>query len=124
MNIKNILSIFVLLFLISCKVEKQINIIGTFRYDYKYSDDKEVVRLNNDSTFLYTSYFSSCTGTWKYISKDSIIISSKEGSFLESISRGYITPRIRKIRILNENKLKMPIWGNVKRKYVILKRVK
>ena len=86
---------------------------------------KEDLILRADSTFVFNTYAGAkCSGTWKYVSKDEILIKCFEPeNFIEKLAKTYPNPDIIKFKVINENKLKMSIEGNVKRDHVILKRV-
>ena len=87
---------------------------------YKYE-----LLLNNDSTFTFFQYEgvkSTCSGTWKCNNKE-IIISCWNEYWTNQLARGYLNNRVQNIKIIGKNKLKLPIFNNVKRKYVILERI-
>jgi len=116
----------------SCKtrIDTKKIIPGVFEYTYKKGKgSKEELILNDDSTFVLTSYTyfqpPTCNGNWSIINNDTILIKcNPEEHPLAPFVTGYMEVRIRKIKIINNNKLKMPIENNVIRRYVILKRIK
>ena len=121
---KNIIFIIVLLFLSSCKVQEPQRIInGTYRYIYGSSNLKEELFLKEDSSFSFNSYGTECDGKWKYIAKDTILISCRNPSIVETITQGYMNQRERKIKILNNDRIKVPITNDTRHKYLVLKRV-
>lgn len=75
--------------------------------DYEYR-----LTLNRDSTFMlklkYQDAVPACSGKWKYLSKDTLDLScSAIGDISESLTNGYMTERTRKVKIINQNKLKL-----------------
>lgn len=116
--------ILILCLISSCKTQKQDRTVsGTYVFNYE-NEEKEEIIFNEDGTFIFTSYKTSCEGSWRYISKDTIILKCYEPSISQSLSKGYVYPLERKIKILKNNKLKMPVYNNVKRKYVTLNPVR
>ena len=117
--------LFIILFcFFSCKTARSFTVItdGVFVYNYENSGEKEELILNNDGSFVFNSYGTKCKGNWKYLSRDSILIKCGEEPWTNVIGQGYLFPRERKIKVLNENKLKIPIFDDTKRKYIILER--
>lgn len=111
---------------VSCSSSKNIKLKeGMFVYKYKNGEEQEELLLKADSSFILNSYkCTSCTGRWKMLSKDTIMI--KCNSIIDVrdfFKRDYMHLRERKIKIINNEKLKMPIEGNSRLKYVILKKV-
>jgi len=102
---------------------------GEFSFYYSSKEtDREHLILKHDSTFKLTlyggPYCPSCDGKWKFIDKNTIRIECfPDKNPLAPISSGYMSLRVREIKVINNIKLKMPIENNVKRKYVILERV-
>jgi len=116
----------------ACKTRKEINMLcpGTFEFIYnKGKESREELILKGDSTFILTSFTyiqpPTCNGNWSIINKDTLLINcNPEKDTFAYFVTGYMELRTRKIKIINNNKLKMPITNNDKRKYVILQRVK
>ena len=97
---------------------------GKFSYDYE-SDYFDELVLSQDGSFklsFHYGFISACEGHWKYITKDTILLECGQEPPQNIIQRGYISERSRKIKVLNENRLKMPVFNDTKRKSVILKR--
>ena len=116
--------------LFSCKSRIPVKIeSGKFQYRYENYDERiDEVILNSDGTFTLNfygqlSFVRSYSGEWKYIDTDTILITCPDEHWTEAIQRGYISVRQRKLKVMSNDKLKMPIEANIKRKYVILKRV-
>lgn len=74
--------------------------------DFKYS-----LTLNGDSTFSFEKkYFevlSSCSGKWKRINNDTIVINCVESQLSEKLQGGYMSEREKKIIVLNDKRLKI-----------------
>lgn len=115
----------------SCKTKFQAEDFSSGKFSFTYikgKNSKEELILKEDSTFTLTSYTyfptPTCNGKWSIINNDTLFIQcGKEKDPFAPLARGYMGLRERKIKIINSNKLKMPIENNVKRKYVILERV-
>ena len=123
---KNIFLCITFFLLLGCKTTTLTNINGGI-FVYKYKDGVlEELILNEDSSFVFNSDYCKCIGFWKYIANDSIYIKCNGEPWTNTITRSYMTLRERKIKVVSENKLKIPFEGNgyVKRKYLILERVK
>lgn len=126
---KNIAFLIIILLMSGCKTLSLTNIEdGVFIYNDKEGNIKELV-LNKDGTFKLTFYYrnierceSACKGQWKHIAIDTISIQCNPVPWIETIERCYMSDREYKIKVLGNNKLKMPIANNVKMKYVILER--
>jgi len=104
--------------------------IESGRFCFYYTKDKKIkdeLILNDDSTFRLTLYDAgykpSCTGIWKVIDKNTIRIECSPQFFGGSLNSANISKRTRELKIINNNKIKMPIENNVKRKYVTLERM-
>jgi len=121
---KYIIITFISVFIFSCKTQNKYIESGIYSYYYELSDDKEELILNSDSSFIFYSYKTSCSGRWEYIEPNTILISCNEVDFAEKLQFGYMNTRKREIKILSKNKLKLPIFNNVKKKYVILNKEK
>jgi len=106
--------------LFSCKVQIRHVNEGIYTYHHDSTDDKEELILNSDSTFIFNSYKISCSGMWEYKKPNIIKIKCSDVNLIDKIQSGYMTQRIRQIKILSNNRLKLPITNNVKMKYVIL----
>jgi len=127
---KNIIFLTIILLISSCKTSSFIKIeSGVFVHKYK-DGDKSKLTLNKDGSFKLIFYYrnierceSACNGQWKYIARDTIFIQCDPVSWTETIVRCYMSNRECKIKVLNVDKLKIPITNNVKMKYVILERV-
>lgn len=119
---KQLLFVLISVILLSCKYQYQYNIEGTYRYHYKSTDDVEELVLNSDSTFIFNSYKTSCSGKWKYIHPNTILINCDDVDLMKKIQSGYMSLRYRDIEILSKNRLKLPITNNIKMKYVILEK--
>ncbi|MFM9951993.1 MAG: hypothetical protein ACKV1O_28945 [Saprospiraceae bacterium] len=84
--------------------------------DFEYS-----LTLNRDSTFIlklkYQDAVPECSGKWRYLDKDTLDLScSALNDIAQSLTNGYMSERNRKVKIINQNKLKL---GEV-----VLKKVK
>ena len=148
MKTKLFCSLFIFLSLLaSCKTHVSIN-EGTFRHIRKFrwngpvvTADSKIITvideliLREDGTFTinnsmlrFTSQSVSCEGTWKYIATNTILIKCNPVSGPATLLPGQLHHKEteREIKIINENKLKMPIFNQVKEKfqYIILKREK
>lgn len=128
-NMKKYISItFILLFFIACKSSYYPIKTGQFCFYYsKEKNLKDELILKDDSTFVLTlyggAYTPTCTGKWKYIEENVIRLECyNETDLLAPITSGYMNLREREVKIINSDKLKMPIENNIKRKYVILRR--
>lgn len=129
---KNILVIFIFILFLSCKSNYTPYNLESGEFYFYYSEEKkakEYLVLKDDSTFtliLYGGpYNPTCTGKWTFINKNIIKLECyDEKEPIASIVSGYMSVRERKIKIVNSNKLKMPIYNNAKRKYVMLERKK
>ncbi len=114
-----ILVIFALAF--SCKTQSEYKLeSGTYRYYYKATTDTEELILNDDSTFIINSYRTSCSGKWKYIRPNTIVISCEDVDLMQKIQSGYMTLRQREIKVIGNNRLQLPIANNTKMKSVVL----
>jgi len=131
---KSIIILFIAFLLVSCRTQIYNIERGVFQYkNNKYKKNKCELRLDKDSTFSLTFYYrllddgcvSTCNGRWKYIAKDTIFINCYPAPQTEAFTRCYMSDRERKIKVVNGNKLKLPIYNNVKHKYIyyILERV-
>lgn len=105
---------------------------GVFTFTVAKEVDEQLI-LKPDSTFKLRVYiglgslkYTTCSGKWNYISKDKILIRSTDKvEYYEEFMPGYISKRIRKIKIINENKIKMePSFRMPSKKFIILKRSK
>lgn len=103
---------------------------GHFCFNYFNNNHiRDELILNNDSTFSLTlyggGYKPSCTGKWKFVDRNVIRIEcTPDNEPLAFLNSANINMRARDIKIIDSNRLKMPIENNIKRKYVILERVK
>ena len=121
---KKIVIFISIIFFTGCKTTAPIIIQnGTFVYKYKDVSNSQLV-LNSDKSFcLSFSYKQGCDGKWEYISKDTIVIKCQPVvHWTQTISMGYLDDRQIKIKILNNNKLKMFLTNNGKVYHVILER--
>jgi len=115
----------------SCKTKFQVENFSPGKFSFTYikgKNSREELILKEDSTFILTSYGihhpPTCSGYWS-VSNDTLIIKCCEDeSPLVPILSGYMRPRKRELKIIDNNRLKMSIENNVKWNYVILKRLK
>lgn len=74
--------------------------------DYKYS-----LKVNKDSTFTLVTQSihakSGCSGIWKKIAANTLLLKCSEESFPAQIAGGYMTEREKKIAIVSYKKLKL-----------------
>lgn len=118
---KHLLIVLIPVLLFSCKSQSLYNIeTGTYRYQYKSTDDEEELVLNSDSTFVLNSYKTSCYGKWRYIHPNTILVICDDVDLMKKIQSNYMSLRKREVEILRNNRLKLPITNNIKMKYVIL----
>jgi hypothetical protein len=96
---------------------------GVFVHKYADGSITQLVLNKNNSFELDFSYRQGCNGQWKYIAKDTIFIKCNSVDWTEMLTRGYMSERERKIKVLNENKLKFTDISYIKPKYIILERV-
>ena len=114
----------------SCKIKSNFHTFypGIFSYKYTKTNYSEYLEVREDSTFMLISYGGfntpSCSGFWKVNADTLYVRCTDETDPLAPFTSGYMSIRTRKIKIINSNKLKLPIANNVKRKYVVLKRIK
>lgn len=117
---------------ISCKSSySSINIEGgrfCFYY-FKNKNLKDELILNNDSTFQLTFYGGrynpTCSGKWRFLNSKTIrLVCFNDENPLAPVTSGYMSLRIRDVKIIDSNRLKMPMENNKKRKYVILNKEK
>lgn len=115
----------------SCKTRFPADNFSSGKFNFTYIKGKNSIEeliLKEDSTFILTSYGSynppTCSGYWCILNDTLLIKCSKDENPLAPALSGYMRPRERKLKIMNNDKLKMRIENNVKRKYVILERVK
>jgi len=133
MRLFSSLSVIFVIILFSCNGQKDLIVNGKYEYIYKKSpffleEQREQIIFNADSTFILSSYTGSvCEGIWKYITKDTILIKchDEEQNMFEKLKKTYLYPREIKMKILNKNKIKMPLHDrNGKfQKNVTLKRI-
>ena len=94
--------------LCSCSVNKNL----TGKYIAEGKDFKQMLILNKNNTFDLTEqgfeYNSDCTGKWKFISKDTILLKcDSEKSISAMLQSGYMSERKRKAIILNARQIKL-----------------
>jgi hypothetical protein len=130
-------TLFFLLFvglLFSCKTQENIK-EGVFNCS-KNNKNVEQIVFRSDGTFKLTVWFgtaewfssdeyTTCTGQWKYVSKDTIFIHcTNKVADSDAFERGYITQRTRKIKIISRCIIKMePSFKTFSKKYIVLKRI-
>ena len=96
---------------------------GVFIHKYRDGDTDQLILNNDNSFYLKFSYKQGCDGKWEYISKDTIAIKYQPVDWTEMITRGYMHERELKIKVLNNNKIKLFFTNNGKMDYIILERV-
>lgn len=120
---KNVIIYIFLLFLISCKtVTPTIIQEGSFIHEYKDGATTQLILRKNGSFDLKFSYKQGCSGKWLYVPMDTIIIDCNTVDWTETITKGFMHERKQEIIILDEKRLKLPVFNNVKKKYIILNR--
>lgn len=127
---KFIVPLIVLLTFITCKSSYVPVDIGMGVYRFYYSKEKNIkdeLILKSDSTFVLNldgRKTPTCIGKWQMVDRSSILLECfKDTDLLAPATRGYLSERQRIVKIINEKKIKMPIYNNARRKYIILERI-
>lgn len=121
------LIVFITLFF-SCKFK--LSFVETGVYTFPYKNGKEELVLRDDSTFTFTRHISlpapTCSGKWHIKDQNILVLEcvdeKKDMEPFMKLSQEYLQPRIRELKILSKNKLKMELENNTKRKHVVLRK--
>jgi hypothetical protein len=105
---KGLLFLIGILMLTACSAQK--NLIGNYsrtEKDFKYD-----LQLSAGNTFSLTQkYFevvSKCSGKWTQLSTDTLLLKCNDATDVaETLLRGYMSEREKKVIVLNRNKLRL-----------------
>lgn len=121
--------IVLIFFLFSCSTNKKYKELNTGKFIHYHSfkllvtdyKEKNELILNNDSTFYLKKNGTSCSGKWKKENYNTISLKCNESNLNDIISVGYMSQRRYKVRIINNNKIKVYL-ENEAQKYLIFER--